>query len=372
MRWRRQPFEPMLIDADHVTPCYAYREQRGERDRRGLRPAPRRRARGASGTGRPRDGDRLRRRAGGRRHLGAVPAVARLFPGDPAVCDRHGMLLILDEVMCGMGRTGTLFACEQDGVRPDLIAVAKGLGAGYQPIGAMLVHERIYARSAHGSGFFQHGHTYMGHPTACAAGLAVQQTIEDERPARAGSRPMGDAARAGLSRALRQPPPCRRHPRPRPVPRPRAGRRPRQQGALRPGPGAERPDQARGAWQTRPDVLPDGRHHRRPQAATTSSWPRPSSSTRATSRRSPTSSAAPSTRRSPRSTADGRSRRHSGQSAKGSRTRMVSSRSGLVESRATGASTSSSSRLTYLTAGAGRSAKLRAPRVLSDQPSSSS
>jgi hypothetical protein len=97
------------------------------------------------------------------------------------ICDRHGMLLILDEVMCGMGRTGTLFACEQEDVRPDLVTIAKGLGAGYQPIGATLASRAIYEAIVAGSGFFQHGHTYMAHPTACAAGLAVQQTIVEEQ-----------------------------------------------------------------------------------------------------------------------------------------------------------------------------------------------
>ncbi|MEK9724213.1 MAG: aminotransferase class III-fold pyridoxal phosphate-dependent enzyme, partial [Rhodospirillaceae bacterium] len=93
-------------------------------------------------------------------------------------CDQHGVLLILDEVMCGMGRTGTLFACEQDGVSPDIICIAKGLGAGYQPIGATLVQARLYDAFQSGSGLFQHGHTYMGHPTACAGALAVQRRIQ--------------------------------------------------------------------------------------------------------------------------------------------------------------------------------------------------
>jgi adenosylmethionine-8-amino-7-oxononanoate aminotransferase len=88
------------------------------------------------------------------------------------------VLLILDEVMCGMGRTGTLHACEQEGVVPDLLAVAKGLGGGYQPIGAVLAQARIVAAMSAGSGFFQHGHTYLGHAVACAAALAVQQVIE--------------------------------------------------------------------------------------------------------------------------------------------------------------------------------------------------
>jgi adenosylmethionine-8-amino-7-oxononanoate aminotransferase len=96
------------------------------------------------------------------------------------ICDRHGILLILDEVMCGMGRTGTLFACEQEGVRPDIVTLAKGLGAGYQPIGAMLCSAEIYAAIRDGSGFFQHGHTYMGHSTACAGALAVQQVIAED------------------------------------------------------------------------------------------------------------------------------------------------------------------------------------------------
>jgi adenosylmethionine-8-amino-7-oxononanoate aminotransferase len=93
------------------------------------------------------------------------------------VCDRHGVLLILDEVMCGMGRTGTLHACEQEGVVPDLMTVAKGLGGGYQPIGAVLAQRKVVDAMSKGSGFFQHGHTYLGHPMACAAALAVQQVI---------------------------------------------------------------------------------------------------------------------------------------------------------------------------------------------------
>ncbi len=97
------------------------------------------------------------------------------------ICDRHGILLIADEVMCGMGRTGTLYAVEQEGIAPDLVAIAKGLGGGYQPIGAVLVQQRIIAALERGSGFFQHGHTYIGHPVACAAALAVQQVIERDR-----------------------------------------------------------------------------------------------------------------------------------------------------------------------------------------------
>src|SRR3546814_8376309 len=97
------------------------------------------------------------------------------------VCDRHGVLLILDEVMSGMGRTGHLFACAEDGIVPDIITIAKGLGAGYQPIGAMIASRRIYDAIVAGSGFFQHGHPYMGYAPACAAALAVQPVIEQDR-----------------------------------------------------------------------------------------------------------------------------------------------------------------------------------------------
>ena len=91
------------------------------------------------------------------------------------------MLLILDEVMCGMGRTGTLHACEQEGVAPDLMAIAKGLGGGYQPVGAVLIGAQGDRRDRCGLGFFQHGHTYIGHPMACAAALAVQQVLARDK-----------------------------------------------------------------------------------------------------------------------------------------------------------------------------------------------
>jgi adenosylmethionine-8-amino-7-oxononanoate aminotransferase len=110
-----------------------------------------------------------------------VPAVPDYFRLMREVCDRYGVLLILDEVMCGMGRTGTLYACEQEGIVPDLVCIAKGLGAGYQPIGATLVQGRIHDAIQKGSGFFQHGHTYIGHAVACAAALAVQRAFAERR-----------------------------------------------------------------------------------------------------------------------------------------------------------------------------------------------
>ena len=111
---------------------------------------------------------------------GAVPAVRGYFQRIREICDRYGVLLILDEVMCGLGRTGDLYAHSYDGIRADLVTLAKGLGGGYQPIGATLVDERIYAAIAGGRGAFEHGHTYIGHAVAAAAALAVQETIQNE------------------------------------------------------------------------------------------------------------------------------------------------------------------------------------------------
>ena len=110
--------------------------------------------------------------------LGAVPPAEGYFRRAREICDRHGALLILDEVMCGMGRTGAWFAFEREGVAPDIACVAKGLGAGVQPIGAALCSEEIHNAIAGGSGAFVNSHTYMGHSTACAAAAAVMREIE--------------------------------------------------------------------------------------------------------------------------------------------------------------------------------------------------
>lgn len=112
---------------------------------------------------------------------GVLPPVPGYFKRIREICDAHGVLLILDEIMCGMGRTGTLFASEQEDVLPDIVTVAKGLGAGYEPIGAMLCTATIHDTIAKGTGFFQHGHTYLGHPLACAAADAVLTTLLEER-----------------------------------------------------------------------------------------------------------------------------------------------------------------------------------------------
>jgi adenosylmethionine-8-amino-7-oxononanoate aminotransferase len=132
-----------------------------------------------------------------------VPALPGYYKRIREICDQHGVLLILDEVMCGMGRTGHVFACEADGIAPDIICIAKGLGAGVQPIGAMLCTGEIYRTIEHGTGFFQHGHTYLGHSTACAAGIAVLQQIPGLMPR---VREMGDKLQSALDAALGQHP----------------------------------------------------------------------------------------------------------------------------------------------------------------------
>ncbi len=176
--WRRRQFAPLLVPVTHVSPCYAYRgratdetdAQYGQRLVAELGAAIDRLG-----------GDKViafvAETVGGAT-AGALEPVPGYLRGVRELCDRHGILLILDEVMCGMGRTGTLHACEAEGVVPDLLVIAKGLGGGYQPIGAVLAQQRIVDAFAQGSGLFQHGHTYIGHAVACAAALAVQRVIE--------------------------------------------------------------------------------------------------------------------------------------------------------------------------------------------------
>jgi adenosylmethionine-8-amino-7-oxononanoate aminotransferase len=177
--WRRRQFDPLLIDVSHIAPCYEYADR-------------------AAGESAYDYGQRVANeleaeilRLGPETVMGfiaepvvgatsgAVPAVPGYFKRIREICDQYGVLLILDEVMCGMGRTGHLFACEADEVSPDILCIAKGLGAGYQPIGAMLCSGEIYASVADGTGFFQHGHTYIGHPVATAAGLAVVSQMRE-------------------------------------------------------------------------------------------------------------------------------------------------------------------------------------------------
>ncbi|MBM3536791.1 MAG: aspartate aminotransferase family protein [Alphaproteobacteria bacterium] len=176
--WRRRQYAPLLIDVAHVSPCYEYRDRRPDEtaERYGERLAQELEAKirelGADSV------MAFVAETVGGATAGVIPPVPGYFRRVREVCDRYGVLLILDEVMCGMGRTGTLHACEQEGITPDLMAIAKGLGGGYQPIGAVLLQQKIYDAFAKGSGFFQHGHTYLGHALACAASLEVQRVIK--------------------------------------------------------------------------------------------------------------------------------------------------------------------------------------------------
>ncbi|ARE39259.1 Adenosylmethionine-8-amino-7-oxononanoate aminotransferase [Rhodovulum sp. P5] len=175
--WRRAQFGPLLLDVSHIDPCYAYRYRRDDESAEDYG----KRAAQALEDEILRVGPETVMAFMAEPVVGATAGALAPAPGYfkriREICDKYGVLLILDEVMCGMGRTGTLFACEQDGVSPDIVCIAKGLGAGYQPIGAMLCSAEIYSAIEQGSGFFQHGHTYIGHPTAAAGGLAVVSAI---------------------------------------------------------------------------------------------------------------------------------------------------------------------------------------------------
>ena len=178
--WRRKFFEKILIDTSLISPCYPYRHQKNNETEieYGLRVAN--------------ELEDQIKFLGSQNVMafiaetvvgataGAVTPVTGYFKRIREICDKYGILLILDEVMCGMGRTGSLFACDEEEIIPDIITIAKGLGAGYQPIGAMMCQDYIYDAISNGSGFFQHGHTYLGHPIACAASLAVLTKLIDE------------------------------------------------------------------------------------------------------------------------------------------------------------------------------------------------
>lgn len=177
---RRAPFEPILSPAfSHVSPCFAYHhlapsetdeqyvkrladELDAEFQRLGPETVTAFCAETVVGAA-----------------SGCVTAVPGYFKAMKDICDKYGSLLILDEVMCGMGRTGTLHAWEQEGVFPDIQVIAKGLGGGYQPIGGILVGGKIVDALRVGSGSFVHLQTYQGHPVACAAALEVQRIIRE-------------------------------------------------------------------------------------------------------------------------------------------------------------------------------------------------
>ncbi|WP_325891840.1 aspartate aminotransferase family protein [Grimontia sp. NTOU-MAR1] len=176
--WRKEPFAPLMHNGELIAPCYAYRDKSNDETHfeYGQRVA-----------------NELEERL-----LAVGPETVIAFVAEPVVgatagalvaekgyfkrireiCDKYGVLLILDEVMCGCGRTGTYFAYEQEDIVPDLVTMAKGLAAGYQPIGAVMIHDNIYNAIFHGSGYFQHGHTFMAHPLACAAACATLDALD--------------------------------------------------------------------------------------------------------------------------------------------------------------------------------------------------
>jgi len=180
--WRREPYAPLLSSAfSHVTPAFAYREKRdGESDQEFVARLAAELEAEFQRLGPDTVAAFIAEPVVGAT-AGCVPAPEGYFRAVRDICDRHGALLILDEVMCGMGRTGTTHAWEQEGIAPDIQAIAKGLGGGYQPIGAMLASGCIIDTIRQGSGAFQHGHTYLAHPMACAAALEVQRIVGEEK-----------------------------------------------------------------------------------------------------------------------------------------------------------------------------------------------
>ena len=178
--WRRSFFEKILVDTSLISPCYPYRHQKVNETELdyGLRVANELEEE-IINLG-PQNVMAFIAETVVGATAGALTPVPGYFKRIREICDQYNILLILDEVMCGMGRTGSLFACEEENIIPDIVTIAKGLGAGYQPIGAMLCQDFIYDTIANGSGFFQHGHTYLGHPIACAASLAVVTKLINE------------------------------------------------------------------------------------------------------------------------------------------------------------------------------------------------
>lgn len=176
---RRHASAAPLVDWPRIVPCYEYREREaGEPvDDFGRRAAA--------------ELERAILRSGAENvaaficepvvgsSLGVVPAVPGYLRHIRAICDRHDVLLIFDEIMAGCGRTGRYYAHEHDGVVPDIVTLAKGIGGGYLPLGAVVIRAGV-AEEMQRTGF-AHGHTYIGHAAACAAGLAVLETIEQER-----------------------------------------------------------------------------------------------------------------------------------------------------------------------------------------------
>ncbi|MDB5907385.1 MAG: aspartate aminotransferase family protein [Massilia sp.] len=176
--FRRRYFAPLLIDVPHVAPCYPYRDRAEGQPLADYTAGLLRELEAAILAAGPEKVIAFCAETVAGATGGAIPPTPGYFAGVRALCDRYGILLLVDEVMCGMGRCGTMYAIEQEGVVPDIVTIAKGLGAGYQPIGAVLAQAALVDQLRLRSGVFQHGHTYIGHPVAAAAALAVQEVIE--------------------------------------------------------------------------------------------------------------------------------------------------------------------------------------------------
>lgn len=178
--WRRAMFDPILIPGHHISPCYAYRDKKESEStyEYGQRVANELEAEILQ-LGEENVAAFIAETIVGAT-AGAVPAVEGYFKRIREICDQYNVLLILDEVMCGMGRSGNLHASEQEGIVADIQPVAKGIAGGYQPLGAVLIADKIIKAIREGSGAFQHGYSYIGHAVACAAGLAVQKEIQEK------------------------------------------------------------------------------------------------------------------------------------------------------------------------------------------------
>jgi adenosylmethionine-8-amino-7-oxononanoate aminotransferase len=176
--WRRRQFAPLLIDVIRVSACNEYRDRRADESQQQYTTRLLNELEQAILDADPETIIGFCAETVVGATTGATPPTPGYLKGVRSLCDKYGILYIADEVMCGMGRTGTLHAFEQDDVIPDLVTIAKGLGGGYQPIGAVLASEKIVSALQAGSGLFQHGHTYICHATAASAALAVQQVIE--------------------------------------------------------------------------------------------------------------------------------------------------------------------------------------------------
>ncbi len=176
---RRQPYAPMLVDTIHVSPCFPYH---GQRDGEALNDYTIRVADELEKAIQQCEPDSIAAFIAETvigSNGGAVPPTPGYFKRVCEICDRHDIVLILDEVFCGTGRTGTMFAFEHEGITPDIAVIAKGLGAGYQPIGALVAADRIMEPIRRGAGALAHGHTYSGHAAACAGATAVLTAIRE-------------------------------------------------------------------------------------------------------------------------------------------------------------------------------------------------